>query len=213
MVEGTLDWGLFRDAFTNLNIFGVEFIVSLILLMITMMFITREPSKWKVLPFPLLVSFRIIGIEISMAILLLAGFIFLIEALSIQMLGQIVQGITSTVTRGVQTTIGLGRLTKSVGTKRGRAERKADKEVKRIRKEQEKLKPFKEIAERTIGFGKERARKLGAVKERRAIEKAEKQDQMQIIGSKETLENELIRKANEERRRKKKATDEIERYY
>jgi len=93
----TADWSYMTDAFQNTYILGSGWLLPSILTFVIMILITKDINKWKVMALPLMVIWIIIGIKVHLAILILAGIIFVIEALSTEMGGSILESITEKV--------------------------------------------------------------------------------------------------------------------
>jgi len=94
----TPDWSYMTDAFKNTYILGSGWILPLIMTFIVIIMITRDINKWKILMFPFLVLWNIIGIPVNLVIMIFAGLVFVIEALSTEMGGNLLTSITEKIT-------------------------------------------------------------------------------------------------------------------
>lgn len=70
----------------NISLFGQNWIISIIILFLTLIILTREYEKWKGLALPVSLAWWVGGIKPNMVILLATGVIFVIDALSIQVI-------------------------------------------------------------------------------------------------------------------------------
>lgn len=86
----TPDYSLITEGFTYTWISGTKLIIPLILILLVMVFITRDVEKWKILALPVAILIRIMGVPTSILILIGAGIIFVIEVASTQVVGNII---------------------------------------------------------------------------------------------------------------------------
>lgn len=86
---------MFKEVILGTNILGVEWIISIIIVIITLALITLNLQKWKTLALPVTVGWYIIGITPSYLWLIGTGIIFVIETLSIKVLGNTIEAITN----------------------------------------------------------------------------------------------------------------------
>lgn len=87
------DFSLFEETFTYAYVLGVEWIIPLMITIVGMLIITRDINKWKIMALPMLILTRIAGIPTNIILLMVAGIIFVIEALSTQTVGNILQSV------------------------------------------------------------------------------------------------------------------------
>lgn len=86
----TPDFSVFTEVFTETWTFGTEWLIPLALAIVSMALITKDIQKWKVLFFPIIVLLRIIGIPVHFLIIIIAGVLFVVEALSTQVVGDLI---------------------------------------------------------------------------------------------------------------------------
>lgn len=70
------------NAFTNTEIFGIKTIIGLIIIVLTLILITREYKQWGVLALPVLISWKIVGLQFNMLHYLVCAITFIITAMS-----------------------------------------------------------------------------------------------------------------------------------
>lgn len=87
-----MDTTIITSLFGRNEFLSVPWFIPLIVIMVTLPIITRDTSKWKILAFPVSVMYMIAGMDVSLLILLISGFLFVQASLSFQALGQIVFG-------------------------------------------------------------------------------------------------------------------------
>lgn len=85
--------------FTGTTIFGLEWILSLILTLLTLLILTREYNKWRELALPVMIIWHIVGITPNLLMYLGAGIIYVIDKVSIQTLGSVISAIKITPKR------------------------------------------------------------------------------------------------------------------
>jgi len=89
----TADFTTIKEAFTNTWALGTEWLIPLALAFVVMAFITRDTDKWKILFFPLIVLERIIGMPVHFILMSAGAILFVIEALSTQVVGNWVSAV------------------------------------------------------------------------------------------------------------------------
>ena len=85
----TPNFDAITEAFTYTWVAGTEWVVPLALAFLFMLLITKDKSKWKVMLLPLLVLERMMGLPVSYALITIAGMLFVIEALSFKIIGEV----------------------------------------------------------------------------------------------------------------------------
>jgi len=90
---------VFWDMFTSISLFGVDWLMSIILVFFCLLLITRNVHDWKILALPLFTIWHALGVQTSFAVLVLAGIAFVLEMLSFQMIGNLVGGTIENVTK------------------------------------------------------------------------------------------------------------------
>lgn len=86
----TPDFTVIKEALTQTWPLGTEWLIPLVIAFLVMAVITRDTDKWKILALPIFVLERIIGIPIHFVLMSIAGIIFVIEALSTQVVGNLI---------------------------------------------------------------------------------------------------------------------------
>lgn len=85
-----LGYNVISNVFQNTYIFNTSWIISLIVTSITLMILTRDPEKWKEMWFPVTVLWHIAGITPFILVYVISAVLFVIEGLSIQTIGELV---------------------------------------------------------------------------------------------------------------------------
>lgn len=80
---------LMNTIFADLVIFEITWIIGALLVLVTLIIITRDINEWKRLAFPICIAWHIIGISPGLLALFLTGVIFVINALSQIQLGEL----------------------------------------------------------------------------------------------------------------------------
>lgn len=81
---------IITESFNNTNVFGTSLVIPLLVMIITLVLITRNIKEWKALALPLAVAYAIAGLKISFLIYLVAIFLFVIEVISIESIDEII---------------------------------------------------------------------------------------------------------------------------
>lgn len=84
---------LLNNTFTNTSIVNINWIVSIIFVIFTLLIITRDVNKWKTLALPVTILWHIIGIKPSFILYAITGIIFIVNILSIELIGNILEVI------------------------------------------------------------------------------------------------------------------------
>jgi hypothetical protein len=87
---------LLTSALADTTIFNISWIISLIFVFFTLLIITRDVNKWKSLAFPVTILWHIVGITPSFLFYILTGMIFVIDALSLQAIGNVLGAVVNT---------------------------------------------------------------------------------------------------------------------
>lgn len=85
----TPDFTAIKEALTQTWTLGTEWLIPLVIAILVMAVLTRDTDKWKILALPIFVLERIIGIPVHFVLMSVAGIIFVIEALSTQVVGNL----------------------------------------------------------------------------------------------------------------------------
>lgn len=88
-----------KNIFVETTIFNIEWFISLFLVFLTMIIITRETQKWKQLAFPVTVAWHIAGVTPSFLWYFATAIAFVIDILSLEVLGNTISTITGTAKR------------------------------------------------------------------------------------------------------------------
>lgn len=75
----------------NTSILGVTWIVSLIIIFFTLLLISRRPSDWKILALPVSLAWYLSGIRTSIIFVIITALIFVIESMSTDVIGEMLQ--------------------------------------------------------------------------------------------------------------------------
>lgn len=90
-------FGILNSITINTTVFNIEWILSTALIFLTLLIITRDINKWKILAFPTTVMWHIIGIKPSFLMYAITAILFVIEALSLEIIGNLVEGVKGMV--------------------------------------------------------------------------------------------------------------------
>lgn len=93
---------LWTQTFQQTSIFGFVELISIPIIIISLALITRDLQKWKTLAFPVAVGWYISGIRMHFLILIILALMFIIEVISLQTLGNILDTITTRATTGIK---------------------------------------------------------------------------------------------------------------
>lgn len=87
------------EMFQNTLVFNLEWLVATIVIIITLVLISRITSNWKILAYPVTIMWDIAGLKPNMLIYIITAILFVINALSLETIGSV-----------------LGKFTKSTGS-------------------------------------------------------------------------------------------------
>jgi hypothetical protein len=90
-------FGLLNSVLTDTIIFNISWILSIIFVFLTLIIITRDVNKWKTLAFPVTILWHIVGITPSFILYIITGLLFIIDALSMQGIGNMLQVVISKI--------------------------------------------------------------------------------------------------------------------
>lgn len=88
---------MFEWIFGNTTIVGTHWILPLILSIVIMAIVTVELQKWKIMLLPTLTTFGAMGLQTSALIYVIASIIFVNETFNIEIIGNAIRGIRSSV--------------------------------------------------------------------------------------------------------------------
>lgn len=91
----TLDPSFLLNIINNTEIFGITWIIPTVIVIFSVVMITRDMEDMKSLFLPVMVGYNIIGVEQSLLFIIIAGFIFIQQGLSLDIAGLLVQGVQS----------------------------------------------------------------------------------------------------------------------
>lgn len=103
----TPDLSLFTEAFTQTGIRGLNWIIPVFIIFLTMILITRDPNKWKILLLPTTIAWRVAGLQSHYLLVIIGVILFVQESLSLEILGQVItatSGFASDVKSKIQKT-------------------------------------------------------------------------------------------------------------
>lgn len=83
----TTAFEMIADTFIHTNVFGVEYIIPFVIVVMTLVLITRNIYKWSILAFPVLVGWHVIGLRNSIILYVLSGIAFVISSMSTEVIG------------------------------------------------------------------------------------------------------------------------------
>jgi len=89
----TPDFSAISELFTETWTLGTEWLIPLAVAIVAMVFITRDVEKWKILMLPMVVAERIIGMPVHFLIMAFAGIMFVVEAMSTQVVGNMMSAV------------------------------------------------------------------------------------------------------------------------
>lgn len=89
----TAAYTLLKESLTQTTVFGIEWIVPTIALIILLTIITRDVNKWKILAFPSSIILHILGLKQSYIIMMILAIVMGVEAVSLQTIGNIIDVI------------------------------------------------------------------------------------------------------------------------
>lgn len=77
---------LFKSAYLDTTIFSVDFILPTIIILLSLLFITREINAWKTLALPVSFAWLTAGVQTTFLFYVVATIIFVIDTMSLQAL-------------------------------------------------------------------------------------------------------------------------------
>lgn len=84
---------LIKNAIINTHILGIDWIISIPIIIITLLIITREYNKWKTLALPVMIGWHIIGIPQSVILYLVSSMLLAVDTMSLTQLGELINNI------------------------------------------------------------------------------------------------------------------------
>lgn len=96
----TLGTGLLNDLFTDVTVFGVDWIIALITTIMIMLIISRDPEKWKVLLLPVTIVVGILGLTPTIIQYFIGAILFVINTMSTQVMGYIATAVKRPIAYG-----------------------------------------------------------------------------------------------------------------
>lgn len=88
-MTSTVDFSLFTSLFSHSTFFGLSWFVALLITMISLPMITKDPEKWKVLFLPVSLCWLIAGVNVHVIMLIIATLIFVQESIGLQTIGNV----------------------------------------------------------------------------------------------------------------------------
>lgn len=98
MPNETLAYDLIKNSFIHTNIAGAEWIIPLIMIVVSLFIITRDIEEWKTLGFLVSVTLYTAGLRVHILILVGTGIIFAINSLSLTMIGNTIGAVSRSIT-------------------------------------------------------------------------------------------------------------------
>lgn len=113
------------SVFNNTYFFGSEYIIQIMIILMTIILVTRQKEDWKIIAFPACTLWMIMGLHINFTIFLITIFLFVMESLSLRTIGEAISGIgkLGDISERAMRTITLSR------TPKGKALLKREKEA------------------------------------------------------------------------------------
>ena len=87
-----------KDLFFNVNFFGFEWALSVIITIIVLLLISRNPQDWKQLALPVITLFGVMGFIVSPLVYVVAGFLFVFGMFNTRELGNLITTGEKTLT-------------------------------------------------------------------------------------------------------------------
>ena len=81
---------LWTQTFQQTTLLGVDWLVSIPIILISLALITRDMESWKSMAFVMAVAWSSVGIHVNAIILIITGIMFVIDTLSIQIITNII---------------------------------------------------------------------------------------------------------------------------
>jgi len=86
---------IFSNSFIDTNIFDVSWIISIIFVFLTLLLITRDINKWKIMALPVTIMWHIVGLEPSFIFYMITAIVFVVEAFSIEIVGNVLEAVSN----------------------------------------------------------------------------------------------------------------------
>lgn len=93
MVNLTIATDMATSVFTNTRITNIEWAISIFIVLLTMLLLTTDYNKWKILALPVTIIWHIVGITPNFLWYLFVSILFIIEALSLQTVGNLLNAV------------------------------------------------------------------------------------------------------------------------
>lgn len=84
-----LGFSLFGTLFGDIFVFNISWIISILLTFITLTLISTNVKEWKTLSLPVILGWYVVGIRPFLGILVISGIFFVIDNLSIDVIGDV----------------------------------------------------------------------------------------------------------------------------
>lgn len=92
--QTALNYTHLTTSFTDVEIFGYNWIIPTLILIITLVLITRDYKMWASLGLPMMVLLHTIGLRMHPLIFLTIGIIYAIDLISIRLIGATIEGVS-----------------------------------------------------------------------------------------------------------------------
>lgn len=83
-----------KKIFIDMTVFDIKYMISIPIIFIILLLITREPQKWKLLLLPSTIFTHLIGITPHFLIYIFASLLFAVELVSLETIGDVIKGRT-----------------------------------------------------------------------------------------------------------------------
>lgn len=91
----TIGTEFFNNVFNNTIFFGSEYIITGVILIMTLAIITRDIDDWKILFLPVYIGWMQMGMHMSYAFFIIALVLFVLESLSMKAMSSVITGVMS----------------------------------------------------------------------------------------------------------------------
>lgn len=154
MANYTMGADLLRESVNNVNIFGISWILPIVVVVFLTLLITRDSKQWGIIIFPMTILAGILGLKFSFVWWLIVAIWFVITALTTDTLTSVVKTFT---------------------TMRERREQKVIKHAKRIRGREKAVKGIERVTTLlTKDLGGNRLSSKGAKEKAKELDRLQK---------------------------------------
>lgn len=90
------------ESFTHLNILGAGWLITAIVIFLTLLLISRDPKDWEKLTLPVSIGWYMSGLKLPLPIILITGIIWAVSILGDNLIGQILTSRTDPIKRVIE---------------------------------------------------------------------------------------------------------------